>query len=47
MQKKKNADSYNEFALLCAIYITAGLLWGWNEVIAEKVLLKFASAIKM
>lgn len=37
MQKeKKNADNYDEFALMCAIYITAGLLWGWNEVIARK-----------
>lgn len=46
-KQKKNADSYNEFALTCAIYIIAGLLWGWNEIIAEKVLWKYASAVKM
>lgn len=44
---KKHAGSYNECACMCAIYITAGLLCGWNEVIDEKVIWKYASAIKM
>lgn len=43
---QKTAGHYNEFATMHAMHITAGWLWGWNGVIAKKVLWKYASAIK-